>query len=731
MQKLRRPHGASRVISVNRKQRRAANQRPETVGPLRRQFVEEALRHHQAGRLDQAKKLYLKELKFDPDNADALHFLGLLHYQQGDPLQASELIRKALATKPSYAEAHSNLGVALAALGKSDEAIAAYRRAIAIKPDFAEAHNNLGNALAALGKADDAVIAYRSSIAIKPDYADAQHNLGNALTALGKTEDAMAAYRRAVAIKPDFPEAHYNLGNALVKLAKTDEAVATYRRAIAIKPDYADAHDALATALKDANKLDQAADCLRHAITINANVAHWHNNLGFVLKALGKPDEAVGAYHRAIAIKPDYAEAHNNLGIALAALGKVDEAVVAYRRAIAIKPDYADAHGGLSVCLLSLGDLLQGFEEYRWRWKVADFPEKMPTLSCPLWEGEDPSGKDILVYCEQGYGDSIQFVRYIAPLSRNAVRVTVLADQPLVSLFRSIPGIEVPFPCVYDGDEYDYHVPLMCLPRLFGTTLDTIPADVPYLSADPIKVKRWTERLSRYEGKIKIGLVWAGSPRKHDPESNAIDRRRSITLQQFAPLAGMANVQFFSLQKGEPATQALHPPHGMSLVDWTSELDDFEDTAALMTNLDLVISVDTSVVHLAGALAKPVWVLSRFDGCWRWLNGREDSPWYPTARVFHQKAPGAWNEVIERVAAELVSCRTQARLPGKKSPHQNYQRCRHCLPKVWRCIKRVDWQTRNGFITKFSQCSPVILTACTCSVSLCISAAIMRQRSIK
>ena len=250
-----------------------------------------------------------------------------------------------------------------------------------------------------------------------------------------------------------------------------------------------------------------------------------------------------------------------------------------------------------------------------------------------------------------------------APYQALVARVTVLANQPLVGIFHSIPGIEVL--TVFDNEKYDYHVPLMCLPRLLGTTLETGPADVPYLAADLKKIARWAERLSEYEGKIKIGLVWAGNSRKHDPTSNAIDRRRSMALQQFAPLGGIANIQFFSLQKGEPATQALHPPNGMRLIDWTSELHDFEDTAALITNLDLVISVDTSVVHLAGALAKPVWVLSRFDGCWRWLNGREDSPWYPTARLFHQKAPGAWSEVIERVAAELVKL-SDASVPARK-----------------------------------------------------------------
>jgi len=572
---------------------------------------------HQAGRLDQARKLYLRELKFDPDNVDALHYLGTLLYQQGDPSQAMDLIKKALAINPAIAEAYSNLGAVLAALGKTDEAVTAHRRAIGLKPDFPAAH----------------------------------YNLGNALTALGKLEEAVDAYERAITIQPKYPKAQYNLGNALATLGRTEEAVAAYRHAVAARTDYPEAYGALASGLKTLGKFDEAVDCLRHAIARNPKIADWHNNLGVALAALGQTNEAVAAYHRAIATRPEYAEAHHNLGNAFTTLGKMDEALASYRRAIAINPDYADAHGALSLILLSLGELRQGFSEYRWRWKAANFPEQMPGLSCPLWEGENLSGKAILVHCEQGYGDSLQFIRYVKLLSRMADRVMVVTEQPLVNLFRSIPDIEVL--TTYE-DTCDFHIPLMCLPRLFGTTLDAIPDEVPYLAADSEKAAHWAERLSNYAGYMKVGLVWAGDSRKHDPDANAIDRRRSVTLQKFAPLAVSANLQFFSLQKGEPSTQAADAPHGMQLVDMTSDLHDFEDTAALVTNLDLVITVDTSVAHLTGALAKPVWILSRFDGCWRWLNGREDSPWYPTVRLFHQRAPGAWDEVIERLAAELT-----------------------------------------------------------------------------
>jgi len=350
---------------------------------------------------------------------------------------------------------------------------------------------------------------------------------------------------------------------------------------------------------------------------------------------------------------------HYNLGNSLRGLGLLDEAIAAYRHTIALRPDYAKAHCNLSQTLLAVGDLRHGFEEYRWRWNSGNFREQRPIVSCAPWEGEPLAGKALLVYCEQGFGDCLQFIRYVRPLPAMAARVTVLAPPPLTGLFRSIPGIE--FSVEYDDEAYDYHIPLMCLPRLFGTTLATIPADVPYLAADPGKVAHWARRLREYDGKVKVGLVWAGDPHKHDVDANAIDIRRSITLRHFAGLAGIAGVQFFSLQKGESSAQALDPPAGMRLVDMTADFHDFEDTAAFVTNLDLVVSVDTSVVHLAGALAKPVWVLSRFDGCWRWLNRREDSPWYPTARVFHQSAPGDWASVLQQVQGRLTALATETR----------------------------------------------------------------------
>ena len=367
----------------------------------------------------------------------------------------------------------------------------------------------------------EAAACLQQAIAINPSVAHWHGNLGVAFATLGKADAAIAAYREAIAINSDYAEPHLNLGIALSTFGRSEEAIAAHRRAIAVRPEYAEAYAALATALNGLSKPNEANAYLRRAIAINTNVAEWHSNLAGALLGHDKADEAIEPAHRAIALRPDYAEAHLNLGAALAALGKADEAIVEFRRAIAIRPDYADAHAGLSLRLLATGDLRQGFEEYRWRWKTSNFPHQPRTFPFPQWEGESLAGNTILVHCEQGFGDSIQFIRYVGPLAKMAARVAVVADPPLVQLFRSIRGIDV---STEPLGTYDYHVPLMCLPRLFGTTLDTIPANVPYLAPDPGKVRRWAKRLADYAGRIKVGLVWAGHARS--PERRVWLHRR-------------------------------------------------------------------------------------------------------------------------------------------------------------------------------------------------------------
>jgi len=663
---------------VNRRQRRATAKPPDLPGPAGAQLVAEGLRHHQAGRLDRASALYREALALRPDDADALHFLGVLRHQQGSSLEAVELVTKAVAIKPNYPAAHSNLGVALTALGRLDEAIDALRHAIALTPAFAEAHNNLGNALSGLGRPAEAAASHREALRLRPDFPEAHNDLGGALLALGRPAEAAASCREALRLRPDFPEAHNNLGGAVLALGRPAEAVACCREALRLRPDYADAHsnlgDALGAlgrpgeaaascrealrlrpdfpaaysnlgnALRDLGGLEAAAASYREALRLRPDYPEAHSNLGNTLRDLGRAAEAAASCREALRLRPDYPEAHCNLGTALCVLDRSAEAAASYREALRLRPDYPEAHGNLAHVLLLAGRFEEGWKELEWRWTTKHLAASARNFPAPLWNGEPIGDCVILLHAEQGFGDTLQFCRYV-PLVAAGARTVLEVQAPLVRLLSRLPGV---MQIVARGEslpEFDLHCPLLSLPRAFGTTLDSIPAATPYLAADPAAAAAWGERLAGLDG-LLVGIVWAGAQRQGWPELVAVDRRRSIALDTMAPLGEVAGVTFVSLQKGEAAVQAATPPHGMALHDFTADLHDFADTAALIEGLDLVISVDTAVAHLAGALGKPVWLLNRFDTDWRWLLNRDDSPWYPRLRQFRQPSPRDWASVI-------------------------------------------------------------------------------------
>jgi tetratricopeptide (TPR) repeat protein len=646
---------------VNRQQRRAEAKRSPAAGPARSRFAAEGLRHHQAGRLDQASALYLKALAEQPDDADTLHLLGVLRHQQGSSSEAVELVTKAIAITPNNPEACSNLGVVLAAIGRFDEAANAYRRAIAIRPDYAEVHNNLGNALRNGGKLDEAVPCLRRAIAIKPNYPEAHNNLATTLRDLGRLAEAEASCREALRLQPNYPEAHNNLGAALHALGRLAEAEASCRAALRIRPNDPDAHNTLGGTLWALGRLAEAEASCREALRLRPNFPEAHNNLGGALWALGRLAEAEASCREALRLRPDYPEAHTNLGNTLGNLGRLAEAEASCRAAIRLRPDDPDAHNSLAYPLLLAGRFEEGWQEYEWRWKTKYLSHGARDFPAPLWNGEAIGDRVILLHAEQGLGDTLQFCRYV-PLMGAHARTVLEVQAPLVRLLSQLPGdIRI----VAHGDSlpsFDLHCPLLSLPRAFGTTLDTIPAVTPYLAADPVCAAEWRERLAGLDGLqaggLRVGLVWAGGQRLESPEFIAVDRRRSIALNTMALLGEVSGVSFVSLQKDGPAAQAATPPQGMVLHDFTADLHDFADTAALIDGLDLVISVDTAVAHLAGALGKPVWLLNRFDTDWRWLLDRDDSPWYPRLRQFRQPSPGDWasalgaaRDALQRLAA--------------------------------------------------------------------------------
>ena len=572
---------------------------------------------HQQGRFAEAEQIYRDVLEHDPASFEAMHLLGIIALQTRNTQQAVELIGKAIALNPGVPTAHCNLGSALTALQRHAEALTSFNKAIALKPDLADAHGNRAAALIALNQHEQAVTSCNKALALKPDYAEAHNNRAHALNALKRHDEAIAACDRAIALRPNYPEALNNRGNALNSLARHADALASYDKAIAFAPKYAEAY----------------------------------NNRGNALFHMGRADEAAASYELAIATRPDYAEAYNNRGNALSFLHRCEPALASYDQAIALKPDYAEACFNKSVLLLLMGRMAEGWQDYEYRKKKAN-PTTARDDPQRLWLGDtDIAGKTILLTEEQGLGDTIQFCRYAPLVAQRGAHVILQVPPQIASLAASLAGIAEIVETGQPLPAFDLHCPLMSLPLAFKTDLATIPAD-PYLKADPRKSKIWKDGLGA-RTKLRVGLVWSGGIRPNQPVS--VNQRRNIPLAKFAALKN-ANVTFYSLQKGQGESELAELQgqwNGPEILDFTGAISNFSDTAAFMDNLDLVISVDTAAAHLAGALGKLVWILNRFDTDWRWLLDREDSPWYPTARLFRQEKPGDWERVIARVKSEL------------------------------------------------------------------------------
>jgi len=469
------------------------------------------------------------------------------------------------------------------------------------------------------------------------------------LQRLGDLDQAVSCYRKAVALTPDYAEAHNNLGSALRELGKPAESEACVRRALQLKPDYAEAHNNLGCALRDLNRPEEALTCYAKALQLNPAYAEALTNQGNTLRGLGRLEEAQACHHQALALEPDNAVAHTNLGVTLQDQGKYDEALACFRKALELEPDIAATHWNLALVLLLRGELSEGLARYEKRFSGGDnseFVTAHETLSKlsvkPRWQEENLQGKTLLLWTEQGLGDNLMMLRYLPLLKEKGAGKILMSCQPaLTRIMQNIPAVDrvigngTPLPL----DDFDCHCPMMSLPYVFGTRLETIPNTVPYLHVPPAMAAKWSQRLATIKD-MKVGLVWAGS------KTQKKDFLRSIPFKDLASVLAVPGVQFISLQKGETEN------HG-ALLDWMAECEDFLDTAALVQQLDLVISVDTAVAHLAGALGRPVWLLNRFESEWRWMLEREDSPWYPTLRIFRQPALHDWGSVIQRVAEEL------------------------------------------------------------------------------
>jgi tetratricopeptide (TPR) repeat protein len=609
----------------------------------------------------EAIELYRTAIDLRPDLAEAHNGMGIAWIHLGDIHQAIESFRAAIAAAPGYPDAYNNLGNAHDQCGQSEDAVAAFRTAIRLRPGYAKAYVHLAEALRRLGRPGEAEKTARTALVLWPAEPQIHYTLGAALRSQGRFGEAVSSFRSAIGLRSDFAEAHNDLGDALHALGRLAEAEASYRQAIDARPTYAEAHTNLGTLLTELGRVDEAAAMLRRAVELKPSLAGARINLAGFLITHGRGHEAEPILRETIEAEPNLIYARTNLGASLVLQGRIDEAEAEYRHALTIDPGEGLAHLALGETLLAQGRFEEGWSEFGWRWKIEDWPDPPRTYPQPLWRGEPLQGRRILLYGEAGFGDVIQFVRFATVVAERGGTVIAEVFPQLERLIATVPGVAEVVRPGHSSLTFDYHLPFMDIPDVVGTTLTTVPAAMPYLRPPGDTANRWKARVAGQSG-LKVGLAWAGDPRPRRFRENAIDRRRSMRLDRLASLFEVPDVTFFSLQKGTAAEQVKEVPTDRRPIDLMDEMSDFADTAALVANLDLVITVDTAIAHLAGAMAKPVWILSRFDGCWRWLRDRDDSPWYPTARLFRQMQPGDWDEVIGRVRSEL------SRIAGSGDP---------------------------------------------------------------
>ena len=530
--------------------------------------------------------------------------------------------------------------------GRIAEAQALYEQILRVDPNHPQALHDAALLARMRGDQPAAIELMTRAAAAAPQSAELRNSLAVVLGSVGRCEEALASFDEAIRLNGDYADAYSNRGVVLARLGREDEAVAAWERALAIQPTHIDARSHLGALCVRSGRPLKGAEHLREAVRLAPNSADARNNLGTALRESGDLDGAIAEYRKAMELSPQHVDAMTNLGAATNELGRPREAVPLFRETIELRSDFALAHWNLALSLLSLGEFEPGWREFEWRKQIVAewaFTRRLPQ---PQWNGSSVAGATVLVICEQGLGDTFQFVRYLPLLKERRARVVLECQPALAPLMQQVAWIDRVVPRGEPLPPFDIHVHLLSLPGIFGTRIDTIPARVPYLNADVSRADRWSAALSG--GGKKIGIAWQGDPRA------PAQRARSIPLSAFAPLANVPEVQLFSLQKGHGVEQIPARKDRLRLAEFDPPLDQdaaFLDAAAVMKRLDLVITSDTSIAHLAGGLGVPVWVALPKVADWRWMQERPDSPWYPTMRLFRQTVPGAWGEVFDRMAA--------------------------------------------------------------------------------
>ncbi|MBP0008550.1 MULTISPECIES: tetratricopeptide repeat protein [unclassified Roseofilum] len=681
--------------------------------------LNQIIRAIQGRQLQEAANLCGQILQQYPQNGQAWHLLGVTYYSAGDTEKAIAAYENSLTVDPNQPQTHNNLATALAQSDRPIEALKHYQQAIALAPDYTESYYNLAKTYKTLGNLDLALQNYQQALHLNPDYTQARQNLGNLYLEQGEYDlaivelkqvisqvrdrasihhslafcyhqkndrkKAISHYQKALELNPQYTSIHANLSSLLHQENQIEQAIPHYKTALSHAPNSPKLHHDLAVALGAQKQFEVATDHYYRSLELEPNSPEAHNNLGVALSQQEKFEEAIAEYHRALELNPHYPDAYNNLAVALDKIGEYDGAIAAYQTCISLKPDYAEAHTNLGIALLLAGDLSNGWAEYEWRYQWQTASNHRPVYQ-PRWNGDPFVGRTLLLYCEQGFGDCIQFLRYLPLVQERGGKTILECPRLLMGLFETFIEEHASDPkkkvrlVARDRPLPNYHIwaPLMSLPYIFGTTLDTIPASIPYLRA-PVRAD--SENLSSYpeidrlvptvdkairkSDHFKVGLAWGGNP------NHGNDRQRSCQFTDLLPWLDIEGIDFYSLQKGDRA-QELAGVENITNLD--PIIQNFADTATLIDELDLIITVDTSLVHLAGAMGKPTWLLLSFVPDWRWMLDREDSPWYPTVRLFRQPARGDWHSVITAVKTQLVTCRERFTQDVQESPKSQLTR---------------------------------------------------------
>jgi tetratricopeptide (TPR) repeat protein len=654
------------------------------LNPILEERLAAAQQALQKGDLPQAISLYRSVLILDPEHLLANYWLGVLVLKAGWPSDALPFLQLAALKDPDFPDFHLDLGLAYEALGDLEGAAACFRKVRESSPGYSvaqlrlaedfEKQNNFGAAIEAcqrallafpkhtglLRKAADllarsqrwpeALKTWRNLLEVRPDCPATLHAFGLSCYQAADLDLARDAFQRATDLQPNLLGSLLHLALVWQKSGRSQNAVECFQRALAIDPANAETYKALGDVFQDLGRHTEALASWQRAVELRPEYADAWQNLGLGMERENRLNEALASHQRVVQLRPNDATSHRYLGMVWQDLGMLAAAEQSYREALRLDPNDAESHWQMFSALASQGQFLRAWEEHEWRWEMKDRATPRRSFSQPRWKGDDLAGRALLLYSEQGFGDSIQAVRYVPLVQARGGRVLLWCPPELVALFQTIPGVAEVFSTLGPESKFDYHLPLMSLPMAFGTTLETIPRQVPYLRAPPGNgLELSSEAKSR---RLRVGLVWCGS--RSQP-----NERRPVPLECLKPLLGISDIDFYSLQTGAAAVEAQHAEMAGKLIDLSGQLRDFATTAAAIEQLDLVITVDTSVAHLAGALGKAVWVLLSFTPDWRWMREREDSPWYPTMRLFRQALGSGWEPVVERVREALEQWKAQ------------------------------------------------------------------------